>query len=592
MDKIFLNTAFSLLLGVFTIFLLSFLGFVFNISITPIYPVFGLLLTFAAFVSNLRRENISLGKSVLCCITLAFLIIAAVAFSASLMDSSWDGRTYHQTVALFLNKGWNPIYNDVYNFSKTLYGITLGDLIWCENYVKFSEIFAANILALTGKIEAGKAFNGISCIILFCYSFYTLKRMAEKNLPAQNVQKSSNTTENPSVAKPNTLLLFVFSSILIYNPVVISQFFTYYVDGLLYLYFLTGVFALINWNLDYTNGKNPCRAILIFIMSSCITLNIKFGGLLCFVCILLCATIFWMLQKIKFTQNQQYKSLSLKIFNTKIFWYSVLVIIVLALVSGINPYFTNVSKHRNIIYPLAGANKIDVITLNTPKGFENRSSCHKFFISLFAKSANYTNVANIAPKLKLPFTIHKKEFRAIKDPDTRIAGFGILFSGILLLTIFFLFKTDYKNAPAKNEFTLIFAIIGLSVVLNPENWWARYIPQFWALVALAAYFIYLNPKNPPNQTNIAAKNSHATWILASLMILNSFLTNCASYSLAQKYTAKTKEIIYNIKSLQEADSKPFTHKMPKSEDVSMKISYFRKLDEAGVKYNIQDIQDP
>lgn len=559
MNKMFLNISLSLLSGVFTVFVLSVLGFILNVSIISIYTIAGLLATLAVFVVRLKKEGVSLKKSFLLCAILATGLITAVHLAGILMDASWDGKAYHQVAVLLLEKGWNPVYNDITNFCLEHFDTAPHELIWCENYVKFSEIFAANIMSITGKIETGKAFNIISAAITFFYLLYFFSKKRFKNI--------------------NTIVKALFSLLLIYNPIVVSQFFTYYVDGLLYLYFLTATFSATNWILKNLEGKNGTIHLIIFIMSSTVMVNIKLGGIFCFVCILLGILIFQTFYR--FYRLKTNKTIDLT--NNcplKPFWCSVLIIIILALLSGINPYFTNILKGRHAFYPLAGKGKIDIITPNAPKAFEDKPLYYKFFTSLFSKTNNFLAAHGKTPKLKIPFTVYKSELLPMKDVDTRIAGFGVFFSGIFLFALVLFIATLYKkhkNSGQRTDeaFILLFLIFGLSVLSNPENWWARYVPQLWALTMLAGLFACTAP----------FKNKQAKKVLlasfAMLAFLNTLFINILNLCWSINYTTKIKESIYNIKL---HGSKAMLHIPP--EAAQTELSYLRKLDEAKVKYEL------
>jgi len=572
MDKIFLNTAFSLLAGVFAIFALSFTGFILGFSIMPIYAYLGLFVTFLIFVLGLKSCGIETRNIARYCFLLVFIIILPTFLCALLMDPSYDGREYHQTGTILLEKGWNPIYDDIIAFCSTHFKNADVTLIWPENYVKFSEIFAANVVLLTGKIETGKVFNGISALIAFFYSYYVLSK------PFLKLGVKSRA---------------VFSFLLVYNPIVLAQFFTYYVDGLMYLYFLISLLSIVDMETS-EGGRGIIKPLFFFIVSSVILMNIKLGGVLCFICIILCALIFLALGKF-------FPNFKIKTFNSKAFWASVLAVIFLTLLSGINPYFTNILKERHPLYPLAGEGKRDIITLNSPRLFENKPPYYKFFISLFSRTDNFTYKDDRDPKLKIPFGIYAEELPKLDDTDTRIAGFGVLFSGIFLMTLALLFMINYrysnnfnkkgtKDFPenidyGKKEIALILSVFIISILLNPESWWARYIPQLWAVIIFIIIYALLNP--PENASKMRLYKQY-TKILLFIMFINSLSINLASTYWSAKYTRMTTKAMNKYKALQKNDPMAIVRRMPEKEFSTMELSYTRKLYEAGVKYEIQN----
>jgi hypothetical protein len=81
--------------------------------------------------------------------------------------------------------------------------------------------------------------------------------------------------------------------------------------------------------------------------------------------------------------------------------------------------------------------------------------------------------------------VSKEELQAIQ-PDSRIAGFGPLFGGAILLSLALL----AAMWPLNKKMGLAYAGLGLlltgSALVNPEAWWARYAPQIWLLPVLFA----------------------------------------------------------------------------------------------------------
>ncbi len=544
MNKIFLNISFSILSGIFILFCLSFTGFIFGFKIMPLYSVISFFSTLLIFGISLHIQKFPPLKNILCSFLLFCLIISLIIFSGHYIDPSWDGKTYHQTAVLFLENGWNPIYQNISDIAAQNYPFKIKNLIWCENYVKFSEIIAANIFAVTHKIETGKAFTPISLVAAFCYVFYVL-----------TLKPFSKITQK---------MRFLFSFILIYNPVLLSQFLTYYIDGLLYLYMLIATFSIIHINICAKEKEKTFIPSLFFIISSVILMNIKLGGVLYFICILLGIFIICQINKIK-PIVQMPKSAK------KTFLLSSLIIVLLTLLSGINPYFTNISKQRHPLYPLVGKNKIDIMTPNTPKRIIHKSKIQRFFISIFAKAD--CSFGDGAITYKIPFTFYKSELKLYRWEGLHIAGFGPLFSGIFVLGILLFFTTLFKNRKnneiyAKDEFILLFLILILSILLNPENWWARYIPQLWGIFVLFAIFSYLNKI----KENIIIS-------FLCIMFINSLFINYVHFKRANKFTRAVKTEFEATKQISNF------HIVIPSKGIE-EFSRLQKYKEAGINYSI------
>lgn len=549
MNRIFLNISFSMLTGIFALFCFSFSGFIFNLSISPIYSIISLILMLTVFALKLYFEKYPLKKIIFYTFLLFLLTILFIMFSGRYMDFSWDGKTYHQTAVLFLKNGWNPVFQNIADIAAQDYGFKIKNLIWCENYVKFSEIVAANIFSLTHKIETGKAFTPISSVIAFCYGFYVLSL------------KPFN--------KINQKIRFIFSFLLIYNPIVLTQFFTYYIDGLLYLYMVITAFSIVNMNICAKNGEKIIIPSLFFIMGSVILVNIKLGGVLYFICILLSICIIMLINKIRpivqLPKNMQ-----------RAFLISSFVIILLTVLSGINPYFTNISKQRHPLYPLAGKNKIDIMTPTTPKRIINKPRIQRFFVSIFATAD--CSVGDGPIRYKIPFTFCNNELKLYKYEGLHIAGFGPLFSGIFILGILLFIAAILKTQKegeiyAKDEFVFLFLVSILSILLNPENWWARYIPQLWGIFVLIAFFGYLNK----------IKEVFII-IFLFIMLANSLFINRVHFKRASKYTKAIKTDFEAIRQVND-----FYVVIPK-EGID-ELSRLQKYKEANIKYRIHLEED-
>ena len=90
---------------------------------------------------------------------------------------------------------------------------------------------------------------------------------------------------------------------------------------------------------------------------------------------------------------------------------------------------------------------------------------------MFSKT---NNLPEEAPELKIPFTIHSSEWIHLSNADIRVGGFGVLFSGIFLLSLVIFFVALCHNKKIRMETAAAFAAIFLLLLFFPESWWARY----------------------------------------------------------------------------------------------------------------------
>lgn len=373
-------------------------------------------------------------------IFLVLVFINIIIFSASLYvsgkvyDLSWDGQEYHQEAIIQLSQGWNPfkdelIIPDVHYVHKWI----------IEHYAKGPWICAAIIYKLTNNIEQGKLFNILLVIASFAVSlsaFLNVKRLKFG-------------------------MALVLSLLLSFNPVSITQTLSFYVDGQL------SSLLIIIIALSYLLFLQKSRFLLLVVfLSIVVTINIKFTGLVYALILSL-----GLLVLLFFNKKREQCLVTLKVYA-----FSFLIGIFL---SGYNPYVTNILKHGNPFYPLAGKNAADIMSYNSPNNFRSMNRFGKLFYSLFSVSKNVSS--NEETTFKIPFSISQSELQTFHIPDTRIGGFGPLFGGAIILTLLIILIAKKLNSQATNIGMIIISWILLSVFINPEAWWARYAPQLWTV---------------------------------------------------------------------------------------------------------------
>ena len=460
-------------------FLFSSLGFIFGLGINKLYILFALavtlLLQFKYFQLDIKKNLFRLG-------IITVITIGSAYISGQMTDFSYDGLWYHQTGILFLKKGWNPIYMSAVDFFRQHWEVDINGLIWIDSYPKFYEIVAANIYYLTGNIETGHMLYFLSIVLLFCYSFFVFEQ---------------------DLLKGRKKLSAFFSLLLVLNPIVIVQMATYYVDGLVYIYFMVSLFALVV--ISRQNTPN-LLSYAMMIMSIIVLANLKHVGVAYAILELLVFGFYLLI-------NRRHDSFFMK---------SCVVIVALFLLTAINPYFTNLYRGKHILYPVAGEGKIDIMSHNMPSSFRGRSMPYKLFMSTFGRVGNAMSeyeVTDTKVKLKIPFTITISEIPFLARVDTRQSGFGVLWSGILLISLFisfFIKETDIKD---KKSYLLFQGILILSVLVNPENWWARYVPQFYA-VPIVVILFYL-------KSSFSSIRKTVSMVISAIVISNSMITYAA-----------------------------------------------------------------
>ncbi len=493
------SLSFSLLVCLFSLFLLSCIGFIFHISINVFYFPLSIIISQVVLYYLLRKKyNLTTKTFVINSLIFFIIILFSCVIAINFYDYSYDGRAYHQAGIMLLGQGWNPVYDNFMEFVHKHYPTPLYHLLWIENYTKFAETIQANIFILFDDIEVGKMTHYVSAVMLFLYSFYVFGKEAFSRL--------------------NLFSRSVISLILVLNPIWVAQSLTFYIDLYTYIFFMLILLSITDIE---TEGNNENHIpYLIIIMSSVCLLNIKFWGYIYLFTALFVYSMFLI-------PNKQYSRIKKLLISS-------LIILIMAIISGLNPYLTNLKQGRNIIYPVLGSQEAKMVMhMNIPNSFYNKNYLHLFLLSTFSKVDNFRLLDNKKHQLKLPFMTYSSEIRNLDMYDTRICGFGIFWSGILIVAFLLALFINYKK---QKIYLIIFFILLFNILFQPYPWWARYIPQLWAFpVFVALYFL--------SEQDSSSTQRIITSFMLAIMFINSVIPY---YYILQDSKAYKKVVNHNI----------------------------------------------
>jgi hypothetical protein len=283
--------------------------------------------------------------------------------------------------------------------------------------------------------------------------------------------------------------------LMVFNPIVSTQVFTLYVDNLL----MTNLFGILILLFAITDEKYQLSkwykySALIMLVTFCI--NIKFTGLayagiFCF--------LFFCIWCIKAFFDWKLK----KTFKKNILFY-IIGCSVAVLIVGASSYLTNFINKGHPLYPLAGQEKIDIMSSNQPDMFDELSTTKKLFISIFAETSN--DYSGKIHEIKPLFSVTEEEIEQC-GYDTRVGGFGPLFGGILVISLgvilcglIILYR---RNKYWFAVFTSVLVVILLMLSLITESWWARYSPYLYVIPVLAVIFLFVGEQSLVNQLSRA-----------------------------------------------------------------------------------------
>jgi len=464
LTKLLLVVGTSIVCFVLLIDLLSSVGFILNISITPLWVILSSFIVLAFLLVSLKRGTSKVKLTAIAMVVVSIFISLVV--SRLFVDTSYDGNTYHKTAIGQLRDGWNPVYESIESFNNKKTPSRLpsnppGKIsLWADHYTKGSWIYSANIYKITNDIRYGKSLNTLLIIaVLFISLAFLLTKLG--------------------FAK--AILISILTAL---SPVALYQIFTNYVDGALGSLIII-LLILMTMYIEGRKNSDKSNDFLLFnvVITIALLANIKFTGLVY-------AGVYSMLYLVFILILRHPKKSEV----IKLLLVGVMSLFIGVIVIGSSSYIRNTVTNGNPLYPLVGKDKVDIITYNEPFDFPAKNQVYKFMESTFSKTQNINEAAHVSPSTKIPFTVHSGEINASSIYDVRIGGYGVLFSGILLLSIaiFIVLAFRTKKYNTDGLFAIVIPMVGTAVIICviDGSWWARYIPQLY-LVPLVAVLVLL-----------------------------------------------------------------------------------------------------
>ena len=462
MKNVFKHSAIFLLFYLCMIVVVTTLLYFVHISISCYYlPIIGLISGISYYFIS-KKELLLKDYFKVLLIALIVMIISMVVTSFT-FDRSSDGNTYHKDAVGVLKEGFNPVYSESKNFiiKRDSDDKLTNYSIWTDHYAKANWIMGANFYSITGNIESGKAMNFISIYIVFVIIFIGLASLL-------SWQKS-----------------LAISLITVINPITASQMFTYYNDQLVCLYLFLAIFMLFK----LTKNIKDKEAWFIYILSFVLLTNTKFNGLGYIM-------IFSFIFVLKYLYNSYKDKCFMPIFKQLCLIFIPLFIFSFVIV-GYPTYVKNTIDHQNPFFPLYDDNGEDIITAQEPKKFVKMNNISKLFYGTFSRANNLRD--NDKTDIKIPFSVYKSEVKPAMSNDLRISGWGIWFSGILIISLIILI-VYFKNYKTEDYIFIALSTTLLLLVIMSESWWARYSPYFYLFIILSLYILLNHCKSKTIKT--------------------------------------------------------------------------------------------
>ena len=439
--------AFSLMLAMTFTWALSAIGFLFGASVGRLQAACGMLLAVLLLLRQ-HRGGRARWLSVSCLIA---VLAGGLFLSAATVDLTYDGWAYHQPGVIALSHGWNPVTEPIFGKWWARYSPSIGypsngpsiDALSTTVYPKALWILGAQAVVWGLPLDAGKY---PALLLIFVVGLTALRALRLRGIPN-------------SWAYPLSVLTAL-------NPVCVVQSTTFYVDGALGSCLAILIFSLLSY--DVTRSGRDLALALCAALLAC---NLKFTGPVYTALILLPFAVWWLLERRLVARDLLICGIAASVL----------------LASSINPYFTNLRNFASPVYPL---NEWDVMEDQMSPGFLKEHSLKKLLISLtFSNLADraFDNPATDERNFTSPFQSRGfDEFKKFgSTADLRIGGFGPFFGITLAVT---LLAAGLLIRGPRNGIGFATVALGtlLSIVVNPQMWWARFVPQMWLLPVLVA----------------------------------------------------------------------------------------------------------
>lgn len=462
-------------------------------------PVMGWMVPFAFALAVLLVALASESGTPRCTLRAGLIALVAVVLATvacgCVLDLSYDGNTHHKQAVAFLAQGWNPLGGSVAGFSAFQELYPSGDAIqlWIDHYARGPWLYGAALYDLTGWIEAGKSYTLVSMLAAGIMLGAFLARRGFAGWQCALV----------------ALLAVV-------NPITVPQMITYYNDAVLMMCLLLMLLCLYITALDnaedVTDASMRRISLLVFACSFIACAQVKFSGLAYAGLFSLAFLVVYGAQAAMLRGRAVRRFVGVGLLMVAAVGLSVLVV-------GFSPYVTNLIGFGNPFYPLSGADAVDIMAHNTPAGFESMSVLEREFAALFSQMLplGQDAVSETETTLKVPFSLQLDELRYLRAPDARISGFGVLYSGIALVSITLVVP---MLVASRKRWPVFFAccvayyasVVALAVIFT-DSWWARYSSYryFSSIILLAFLFKLWNPSgaNASAQTGSNSATQHA-----------------------------------------------------------------------------------
>ncbi len=411
------------------VYLITAVTFMFNQPVTQFHFPAGILIAFLV-VSILFNNTIQIVAGTLVAVAAFFL---SYFIATHTIDISWDGLWYHQNAIIATVKEGVNFYHTKFPEGETG--------LYVNHYPPAAWITGSAIFCFFGDIEIGKIVHPLWIISAAFLAWNYFRNVLQVSIAYS----------------------FLAGILISFNPIALNQYNSFYIDGQI----ASQLTCFILLGLSYHSTGRSLFLIAGFPLVI-LMFNMKFT-VTAYIVIFIVAVSTILLFSLNWTRFRKY--LLVHTFS----------LCIGAFIFGFQPYVNNFLHHEHVFYPLAGIHKIDMMTgqYHYPKHLIGKSNLEKY-VTGFISFTRHTEQHYAS---KGPLVFKENEYYATSGIQWLIGGMGPLFSGIMSLSVFIFIVSRFLIDEKKlwNFCFLLSLFILISVIINPENWSARYVPQQWLI---------------------------------------------------------------------------------------------------------------
>lgn len=369
---------------------------------------------------------------------LASGLLGSALFCWATFDGSSDGNTYHLETLLRLLQGWNPIRDPA-----------VGEK-WIDLYPKANPILGALYYSVFRSVQFLRFPGVLSTLALLGWSYASFREIF-----SWNRAKSAAAT-----------------AFIVVNPVLVTQLASAYVDGELYSAGLCAFFAATWFIAKGARGALVAMASALVLMIGLKFTGLVYAGAFAAAAVLLFIAALVIARSAANKEISRLRALAATAIATVLFSASVVYE---------NPYVENYRHYGNVFHPMPRYDWSGitpqvhpVLNGSVPPDLMPLNRFEKFARVLHSK----TQPAPLPTESVSLFRLAWDEWALFESAEIRVGGFGPWFALALLLSgVCFLGAA--RKTRAWGVAGALAASFTLLTLLNPEAWWARYVPFFW-----------------------------------------------------------------------------------------------------------------